>query len=412
MGFLVFLKFALICFDALACRASIQAIEANSNSDTKKLVTYWVIFSLISLFEHAFMGMLQWLPLWPYMKLTIVCWMMIPHFDGAFYVYNHFVHPCLYMDMQTIINRLKKQQDLFLKDNFLAQADKYVQAHGPEALEKLIAAESKGTEPSILQKDIKPVQVTEKMEVAPENQIPETEPNAAQTVNNVTTLPEIKGAASFGSPEIPSDKQVQKEWTCAMCQVTTTSEKTLNSHLQGSRHRNAWEELMKAKNQPSKGKVSFASSVRVKNSDVPRKEPQKQASSTSTQASQKNQQPSKGQVSAASVAKNSDLPSNNASTSSKAVDPKFATSKCSMPKEEPRKSLPNNMAGNQQKPSSKLQGQQQVGKKHVETKISQFRCTICNISCGRSEDLNCHLWGKKHLARIQELSSLRTGELA
>ncbi|XVE93595.1 hypothetical protein REPUB_Repub01dG0208100 [Reevesia pubescens] len=321
MGFLTFLKFALICFDALAwplfalgypLRASIQAIEANSHSDTKKLVTYWVIFSLISLFEHAFMGMLQWLPLWPYMKLTIVCWMMIPHFDGAFYVYNHFVHPCLYMDMQTIINWLKKQKDLFLKDNFLAQADKYVQAHGPEALEKLIAAESKGTEPSILQKDIKPVQETEKMEVAPVNQIPETEPNAAQSVNNVTTLPEIKGAASFGSPEIffgtigspeiPSDKQVQKEWTCAV---------SSNNH-------------------------------KFKNFDVPHKEPQKQASSTSTQASQK----------------------------------------------------------------------KQGGKKHAETKFPQFQCTICNISCGRSEDLNCHLWGKKHLARIQELNSLGRGEFA
>ncbi|KAK5774454.1 hypothetical protein PVK06_042309 [Gossypium arboreum] len=38
----------------------IHAIETNSNSDTKKLVTYRVIFSFISLFEHDFMGMLQW----------------------------------------------------------------------------------------------------------------------------------------------------------------------------------------------------------------------------------------------------------------------------------------------------------------------------------------------------------------
>ena len=81
------------------------------------------------------------LPLWPYIKLTIVCWMMIPHFDGAFYVYNHFVHPCLYMDVQTIINWFKKQQQFFLEDNFLVEADKYVKAHGPEALEKLIASE-------------------------------------------------------------------------------------------------------------------------------------------------------------------------------------------------------------------------------------------------------------------------------
>ncbi|TYH85234.1 hypothetical protein ES332_D02G251500v1 [Gossypium tomentosum] len=68
MGFQALVKLALICFHSLAwplfvlgypLRASIQAIEANSNTDTKKLVTYWIIFSLISLFEHAFMGILQ-----------------------------------------------------------------------------------------------------------------------------------------------------------------------------------------------------------------------------------------------------------------------------------------------------------------------------------------------------------------
>ena len=187
-----------------------------------------------------------------------------------------------------------------------------------------------------------------------------------------------------------------------MCQVTTTNEKTLNIHLQGRRHRKACEELMKAKNQPSKGEVSFASVDSVKHSDLPHKEPQKHASSTSTQASQKKQQPS--------VANNYDLPSNNTSTSSKAVNPKTGTSNPNLPNEEPKK-LPNDMAGSQLKPSEKIQGQQQVPKKHAEIKIPQFRCTICNISCTRSEDLNCHLWGWKHLARIQELNSLGRGEL-
>ncbi|XVE49445.1 hypothetical protein DITRI_Ditri01bG0083100 [Diplodiscus trichospermus] len=422
MSFLAVVKFALICFDAFAwhlfalgypLRASIQAIEANSNSDTKKLVTYWVIFSLISLFEYAFMGILQWLPFWPYMKLTIVCWMMIPNFDGAFYVYDHIVHPFLCIDVQTVINWFKKQQEFVLKDKFLADADKYVTANGPEALEKLIA--SKGTEPIILQKDIKPVQVTEKREVAPVNLIPEIEPNAAQTVNNIITpevkgaagchspeipadeqVQKVKGAAGCHSPEIPADKQVQKEWTCALCQVTTTSENCLNSHLQGRRHKDACEALMKAKNQPSKGKVSSASAVRVKHSDLPNEEPQKRASSSSAQASQMKQQ--------SSVARNKDLPSNNTSTSSKAVTPKAGTSKSYLPREEPKKMVPNKMAGNQLKAGENVRGQQQVQKKNAETKIPQFRCIICNISCTRSEDLNCHLWGRKHLARIQELN--------
>ncbi|GKU85883.1 hypothetical protein SLEP1_g489 [Rubroshorea leprosula] len=64
-----FFKFLKISFDALAWPifalgyplvASIRAIETNSDSDCRKLVTYWVLFSLISLFEHAFMGLLKW----------------------------------------------------------------------------------------------------------------------------------------------------------------------------------------------------------------------------------------------------------------------------------------------------------------------------------------------------------------
>ncbi|XVF67301.1 hypothetical protein PTKIN_Ptkin10aG0110100 [Pterospermum kingtungense] len=269
--------------------------------------------------------------------------MMIPNFDGAFYVYNHFVHPCLYMDVQTTINWIKKQQELiFFKDHFLAEADNLVKVHEPEAkaLEKLTATETK----SILQKDMKPVQVAEKKEVAPVNLIPETEANATRTVNSLFTPPVIKEVAGSVPPEIPSDKQVQKEWTCALCQVTTQSEITLNSHLVGRRHRETYEELMRATNQPSKAKVSSASVDRVKHYDFPRKERRKQDSGTSTQASQQKQQRSKSQ---------------------------------------PKQSLP-------------------------------FRCNICNISCGRSEDLNSHLWGKKHLARIQELNNslLQQGQLA
>ncbi|MBA0702100.1 hypothetical protein Goari_022366, partial [Gossypium aridum] len=303
-------------------RASIQAIEANSNTDTKKLVTYWIIFSLISLFEHAFMGILQWLPFWPYMKLTIVCWMMIPHFDGAFYVYNHFVHPCLYLDLPTIINWFKKQKDLFLKDNFLVEeADDCMKAHGPtEVQEKLIANEPKGTETSTLQKGIKPVQITEKWEVAP---IPKTDPNVIQTVNNTTvTLPETVGEVGPDLPEIPSDKQVQKEWTCAMCQVTTSSEKTLNSHLRGRKHKN---NLMQANNQPCKGKAGLAS--KVKQSEVSRKEFREKGS--------KKHEPPKGQISASSAA------------CSNAVNPKAEMSKSNLPKEEPKKAIPTtNMVGN------------------------------------------------------------------
>ncbi|KAE8716746.1 hypothetical protein F3Y22_tig00110109pilonHSYRG00113 [Hibiscus syriacus] len=105
---------------------------------------------------------------------------------------------------------------------------------------------------------------------------------------------------------------------------------------------------------------------------------------------------------------NSDPPGNNASTCYRAVNPEPETGECHLPKEELGKSLPTtNMTGNPVKSSENVRGQQQVGKEDGETKIPQFRCTICNITCTRSEDLNCHLLGRKHLARIQKLNNLQ-----
>ncbi|XP_039035053.1 uncharacterized protein LOC120171417 [Hibiscus syriacus] len=306
---------------------------------------------------------------------------------------------CVCVDLPTIINWFRKLQEFFLNYDFLGEeAHECVQAHGsPEA------KEPKGTEPSILQKDIKPVQATEKGEVAPVNPIQATGPDAVKAVNDAMTLPETSGEVGFELTEIPSDKQVQKEWTCAMCRVKVTSERILNIHLQGRKHMNASERLTNAKNQPCKGNVGSGSAV----------EPRKHGSISNIQGSQKKQKPPKGQVSAASsvAPMNSDPPSNNPSTCDRAVNPKPDTGECNLPKEESEKSLPTtNMTGNQVKSSANVEGLQQVGKEHGDTKIPQFRCTICNVTCSRSEDLNCHLWGRKHLAQIQKLNNLQKSE--
>jgi hypothetical protein len=117
------------------------------------------------------------------------------------------------------------------------------------------------------------------------------------------TFPDMNERATTKS--IPDSKEVQKEWTCAICQVTTQSEITLNSHLRGNRHKANYEELK-------------ANNLRAKNKGFP------------------------------------------ASTAKKVVQ-------------------------NSQSPP--------------------FWCYICNAKCPSKSNLNAHLKGKKHLARIQELAS-------
>ncbi|KAL4615175.1 hypothetical protein ACB092_07G105500 [Castanea dentata] len=233
------LNFALKCLYVLSwpffslgyplC-ASIQAIENNSNSDTQTLVTYWIVFSLISLFENAFLKFLERLLFWQHMKLMIICWLVVPHFDGAIYVYNHFIHPCLSMNPPIFVDEFNKWKEfLFKRDNFLAQAERYINKNGPEALEELIAAKSE---------------------------------------NRTSATKEIKETARE-LPDIPMPKEVRKKWTCDICQLTVLCEKNLNLHLQGRKHKATYEAL-KTKNQPNIVRASTA-----KKTARPVEEPQK-----------------------------------------------------------------------------------------------------------------------------------------
>ncbi|XP_017224851.2 uncharacterized protein LOC108201075 [Daucus carota subsp. sativus] len=61
----------------------------------------------------------------------------------------------------------------------------------------------------------------------------------------------------------PLVQNVQREWTCAVCQVTTTSEATLNSHLQGRKHKIKCEEL-KAGKQTTMRVVTIGGTNRVR----------------------------------------------------------------------------------------------------------------------------------------------------
>ncbi|XP_015892230.3 uncharacterized protein LOC107426541 [Ziziphus jujuba] len=324
MGFVVVVQFAVkYCVGVFAwpllalgyplC-ASVWAIENNSISDTKKLNAYWVVLSLILLLEHA-LNLLKWLLLWQHIRLMIVCWLVIPHFDGALYVYMHLIRPCLCTDLQNVIN--KRMESLYAKDNFLAEMEKYVKENGSEALEKIIALKSGGTNqnldvkdikaapsienkevkqlnserPSVTQKDIRPVEVLEKNEVKAAKQDGGVQPNVTGVEyrnfagpGTKRPVPDVAGRREL--PQTPASGRDQK-WTCEICHITLQSVSNLNSHLQGQKHLAACEAL-KTKNPSSRLKVvlNFAgpSLPKVvptfisKNSNVPNVEPRKSGS--------------------------------------------------------------------------------------------------------------------------------------
>lgn len=79
------------------------------------------------------------IPIWPYAKLIVTCWLVIPYFSGAAYVYEHVVRPFFVDPHKINIWYVPRKKDVFKKpDDILTAAEKYIEEHGTEAFEKII----------------------------------------------------------------------------------------------------------------------------------------------------------------------------------------------------------------------------------------------------------------------------------
>lgn len=149
-----FLKVVIKNFDVLAgpvvslvypLYASIRAIETKSPQDDKQWLTYWILYSMITLFELTFAKLIEWLPIWSYAKLILTCWLVIPYFNGAAYVYEYYVRPTFVTRETVNIWYVPRKKDVFSKqDDILTAAEKYIQEHGTDEFENLIHRADRG----------------------------------------------------------------------------------------------------------------------------------------------------------------------------------------------------------------------------------------------------------------------------
>ena len=191
---------------------------------------------------------------------------------------------------------------------------------------------------------------------------------------------EIEACRDDRTPKIPLHEKVQKEWACAVCQFTTQTEATFNSHLQGKRHQ-AISEQLRAKNQATKTNCSPSAS-KAKKSDQSTKEEQPKC--TSNNLNSKN-----NGISAASTVKKPD------------------DTKDDERQKSPSSNEPNQKNNKKQEVQTNEQGHQKNLKQTGDgMKELRLCCNICNVSCTSELDMASHLNGWRHFNMIKEPSEL------
>lgn len=94
------------------------------------------------------------LPFWPYMKLLLCVWLVLPMFNGAAYIYENFVRK--YANISNYMESSDRYPDQGRKRvlqmmSFDARksVERYIEKHGPEAFDRIVKVVSDG-EPGVV----------------------------------------------------------------------------------------------------------------------------------------------------------------------------------------------------------------------------------------------------------------------
>jgi receptor expression-enhancing protein 5/6 len=125
--------------------ASIKAIESPFKEDDQLWLTYWVLYSFVSLLELVAAPIFAWIPLWSTIKLAAAAWLVLPQFRGGTIVYEQYVRPYFYSTVQNADAKLTDTQRKLLSSispeacNSVAQ---FINDNGSDAFDKIMAAVS------------------------------------------------------------------------------------------------------------------------------------------------------------------------------------------------------------------------------------------------------------------------------
>ncbi|KAI9200652.1 hypothetical protein LWI28_011232 [Acer negundo] len=181
--------------------ASVRAIESNSYLRNQQCLTCWVLFALILVLEMVLAEFLNCIPAWPYLKAMAIILLVLP-FHGASFFYHHVIRAYFVdkLQMGNILFVLKKQGfEACVPDAADMTADMNNVENGPKELEKRIICQE--------------------------------------------TLETTRSDYSGRDRTWPTSVKKAREWSCALCQINTSSNRCLEDHLQGKKHKIREQEL-------------------------------------------------------------------------------------------------------------------------------------------------------------------------
>jgi len=87
---------------------SYKALEGKRSDDAAEWLTYWVIFSLFTVFESIADWFISWIPFYYIFKLVLLLWLLLPQFKGASKVYHRVLQPLMRRHEAQIDERLSQ----------------------------------------------------------------------------------------------------------------------------------------------------------------------------------------------------------------------------------------------------------------------------------------------------------------
>ncbi|KAK9492024.1 TB2/DP1, HVA22 family-domain-containing protein [Lipomyces doorenjongii] len=91
--------------------ASYKALKSRDQDALVPWLVYWVVVSTITAVETWFGFLFVWLPLYQFARFGFMLWLVMPHSQGANYVYYTYIEPAMSSHEQEIETLVGTAQD-------------------------------------------------------------------------------------------------------------------------------------------------------------------------------------------------------------------------------------------------------------------------------------------------------------